>query len=498
MKAPVKYLLIIAVFASFAFITCSKLSVNQSAPEVPSAPSPANGDVLDNVTIELSWSCSDPDGDPLSYDIYLDTSATPGVLVATVDTTSYTATGLHYNLNYYWQVIAMDTTGLETEGPVWSFSLGADMVAPACSLTSPSGGELWYINSQQTITWDAEDDDGIAFFVLEYSIDQGNNWEMIGDTISGEVRDTAWVIPSTPAVSSLVRIFCQDTGGNMVADTSSEIFTIWPQGGMIAFASTRLGGNYEIFTMYADGTHLTNLTNNLGGDSYPEWSPDCSKIVFYSDRSGNNEIYTMNNDGTSQLNISNNASTDYFPSWSPVGDQIAFGSNRRNASYVDIWIMNVDGTMPVALTSNNWHEYGAAWYPTGELIAYHSFQYGQWDIFVIDAGGLVAPVRLTTSGGHDVWPAWSPDGQLIAFESTRDGNSEIYTMNANGSNQLRRTNNPAIDNNPTWSPDGNRIIFASDRTGDYEIWVMDLDGSNLENLSNDLGTDRFPSWSTIH
>ena len=114
MKAPVKYVVIIAVFASFALMTCSKLNVNQNAPDVPSAPSPSDGGSLDSLAIELSWTCSDPDGDPLSYDIYLDTSATPEVLVATVDTTSYAPVGLRYNSTYYWQVVAPDTAGTAT------------------------------------------------------------------------------------------------------------------------------------------------------------------------------------------------------------------------------------------------------------------------------------------------------------------------------------------------------------------------------------------------
>jgi hypothetical protein len=162
--------------------------------------------------------------------------------------------GLHYNSTYYWQIVATDTTGLETEGPVWSFSFGTDMIAPSCSLTAPNGGELWYIGSDYNITWDAEDDDGIAFFVLEYSIDEINNWVMIGDTISGDARDTTWTIPATPTVIGR-------------GDTSDNVFTMWPQGGMIAFSSDR-DGPVDIFTMFTDGSNVRNLTNGAGGNNY--------------------------------------------------------------------------------------------------------------------------------------------------------------------------------------------------------------------------------------
>src|SRR5216117_1165506 len=42
----------------------------------------------------------------------------------------------------------------------------------------------------------------------------------------------------------------------------------------------------------------------------------------------------------------------------------------------------------------------------------------------------------------------------IAFTSDRDGNPEIYVMNADGTEQVRLTNNPGLDDFPTWSPDG--------------------------------------------
>ena len=497
MRTLIWHKLIIVAIVLLALMTCTKLSVNQTAPDVPSAPSPADGGALDSVSIELSWICSDPNGDPLTYDIYLDTSSTPEVLVATVDTTSYAPVGLHYNSTYYWQVVATDTTGLETEGPIWSFSFGTDMIVPSCSLIAPNGGELWYIGADYDITWEASDDDSIAFFVLEYSIDEINNWVMIGDTIDGNTRDTSWTIPSTPTLIGRVRIFCQDFGGNAVSDTSDDFFTMWPQGGMIAFTSDR-DGTYDIFTIYADGSNPLNLINSFGGDYHPEWSPDCSQIVFMTDRDGNNEIYIMSNDGTVQMNISSNPNSDLYPTWSPLGDKIAFGSNRRNTSYYDIWTMNVDGTSQNAITGNNWSEYGAVWSPTGEQIAYHSLQFGNWDIFTIDSEGLTVPQRLTTNAASDLWPAWSPDGQLIAFTSYRDGQDEIYTMNANGSNPQRITTHAAGDWNPGWSPDGTRIIFQSSRSGDWELWTMDPDGSNLVNISNDLGYDGYGSWSPIH
>ena len=45
--------------------------------------------------------------------------------------------------------------------------------------------------------------------------------------------------------------------------------------------------------MNADGSNLTNLTNNAAHDIHPSWSPDGTKIAFVTIRDGNYEIYVM-------------------------------------------------------------------------------------------------------------------------------------------------------------------------------------------------------------
>lgn len=55
--------------------------------------------------------------------------------------------------------------------------------------------------------------------------------------------------------------------------------------GKIAFSSSR-DGNYEVYAMNADGSGQTRLTSNTGVDAQPAWSPNGTKIAFYSNRDG--------------------------------------------------------------------------------------------------------------------------------------------------------------------------------------------------------------------
>src|SRR6266576_3790061 len=177
-------------------------------------------------------------------------------------------------------------------------------------------------------------------------------------------------------------------------------------GQVIAFASTRDADLFQTFVMQANGTKITQLTNQPFYDARPAWSHDGTRLTFTTCRPWDNscEIYVMNSNGSAQTNLTNNFATDEMSVWSPDDRRIAFASDRDGNS--EIYVMNADGSNAV---------------------------------------------RLTYDDATDRYPGWSPDGSKITFESDRDGNFEIYVMVPDGSEQTRVTNNPAWDADPAWT-----------------------------------------------
>ena len=65
---------------------------------------------------------------------------------------------------------------------------------------------------------------------------------------------------------------------------------------------------------------MKNLTQSPGVDEVGSWSPDGSKIVFFSNRDGNGEIYVMDANGNNQVNLTNHPARDAAPTWSSRWD----------------------------------------------------------------------------------------------------------------------------------------------------------------------------------
>ncbi len=105
----------------------SPLSVEMQnqAPAQPTSPSPQNGVTNVQISVNLTWTGTDPDGDPLTYDVYMSTINPPLKLIDNQSSSSFHPGTLSYQTTYYWKIDAWDSFGGSSSSPVWSFTTKA-------------------------------------------------------------------------------------------------------------------------------------------------------------------------------------------------------------------------------------------------------------------------------------------------------------------------------------------------------------------------------------
>jgi hypothetical protein len=125
-------------------------------------PSPANNSTNQPVAPTLDWEAVDPDGDLLTFDVYLGTTDPPPLVANDVVESSYAAPALVFSTQYYWRVVTRDSHDAEAPGPLWRFTTRPENYAPTAP-ASPSPVHLaTNVSLGPSLTWQCSDADGDA------------------------------------------------------------------------------------------------------------------------------------------------------------------------------------------------------------------------------------------------------------------------------------------------------------------------------------------------
>jgi Tol biopolymer transport system component len=264
------------------------------------------------------------------------------------------------------------------------------------------------------------------------------SWSRSGDRIAYARLGMIWVMNA------------DGSDQHAITSGTADAFPAWsPDGFQVAFIRSN-----AIWVVDADGGTPVPLTMPDTSVPYFAWSPDGTRIAFRSNRDGNFEVYAMQADGSGETNLTNSPDGDGGGGtgqiqWSPDSSALLFASDRSGRP--DIWWMAADGSSPRNLNASTADENlsGYSWFPDGAAVVFARFGVGPTGgIYLMnpDGTGLRPLIPVT-----DMWllnPTVANDGSMLAYNN----GDEIYVAAADGSNPLRITNDPGLDQNPTFRP----------------------------------------------
>ena len=117
-----------------------------------------------------------------------------------------------------------------------------------------------------------------------------------------------------------------------VTQNSPSYWHGWsPNGETLAFVGQR-NGEFDIYTIPANGGKETRLTTAKGLDEGPEYSPDGNYIYFNSERTGTMQIWRMRANGAEQEQVTFDNFNNWFPHISPDGKWMVFLSYDKSVT----------------------------------------------------------------------------------------------------------------------------------------------------------------------
>jgi serine/threonine protein kinase len=244
---------------------------------------------------------------------------------------------------------------------------------------------------------------------------------------------------------------------------------------------------------YAPQIHLFDLERGTqtpftteGINTYPRWSPDESKIAFWSGRPEGRGVYCRSVDSSSPPEL---LATERFPSaflwpgsWSPDGKSLVCLAKSEQYTGMDIWILTTEGEdAPRPLYPTNFNESNPRFSPDGRWLAYVSNEQGTYDYEVYLMPYPDYEGRFPVSSGGGRFPIWSRDA------------SELYYNDGEGMMAVKISSDP----NAPLGPPERLFLFADlNAEGDSFGHVSDVSRDGRFLVSKKV-TDETPGRQLI-
>ncbi|MCU6791796.1 transporter [Paenibacillus sp. WQ 127069] len=191
---------------------------------------------------------------------------------------------------------------------------------------------------------------------------------------------------------------------------------------------THEDGQSRIYVLPIEGGHPILITA-MAPSYLHGWSPDGLTLTYCAERNGQYDIYTIPAQGGIERQLTDTPGLDDGPEYSPDGQYIWFNSTR--SGLMQVWRMRIDGSEQTMMTfdeqSNNWFPHVS---PDGATVVYLSYRKDDVEankhpankhveLRIMPSVGGPSRIIANLFGGQGTINvnSWSPDSRKVAFVS---------------------------------------------------------------------------------
>lgn len=219
---------------------------------------------------------------------------------------------------------------------------------------------------------------------------------------------------------------------------------------------------YDLVEWNKETGEYKRLTTEVGYDAEGSYSPDGKYICFASNRRAYSgelseeerelfeidpasamELYIMDRDGSNVRRLTDAIGYDGGPFFSPDGKQICWRRFSKNGATAEVMVMDLDGTNQRTITHLGAMSWAPFFHPSGDYLVFTTNRHGfdNFELYMVDAEGAQDPVRVTYRPGFDALASFTPDGKSLVWTSNSETQgSQIFEAPWNDAEARRRLN----------------------------------------------------------